>query len=98
MFPGLTSRWTFPCRWAAASPAAAWDPIRSTSSTASGPAASSLSWRVFRSDVPRLDVAVDLPLPVGGRQSGGGLGPDPQHLLDRQRAGRVELVLEGLPI
>ncbi len=33
--PGLTSRWTIPSRWAAASAEATWAPIRATSSNGS---------------------------------------------------------------
>jgi hypothetical protein len=52
---------------------------------------------VLQQDVRRLDVPVDEPGGVGGRQPAGDLRADPQDLGHRQRAGPVELLLEGLP-
>ena len=49
---------------------------------------------VLQQDVGRLDVAVDQPLPVRRRQPLGGLQADAQDLLQRQRPGAVELLLQ----
>ena len=50
---------------------------------------------VLQQDVRRLDVAVDQPLRVGGRQPARDLCADPQDLLHLQRADGVELLPEA---
>ena len=53
---------------------------------------------VFEQDVGRLDVAVDQPLSVGGRQPRGRLHADPQDLLQLQPAFAVEPSCSDTPV